>query len=288
MSGGSTTLPFPKRAPALAWALLVLVVMVGLGSKLYWDIDFLRYKRQVENDKQQFVKDGLVMEREMKQRLAELKGVEMTRVEEAFGITPPLERRPVTGLAEGLEAYWATWLEPTCRVYVTFHIDAPDTLSTYTVVWNENFYRPPDYTVPSAEVWAQDLGRRLCPTLKGIFTPLPYLFWLPLLFLYWIKPNYRGWSSLVLAACGLLVPLIWLMASFSLLEISGVTSYDPNLWGLLMFVITAAALAIGGISNRVTDPEACKKCGYCLHGVAGNRCPECGRVIPLAQRELLH
>jgi len=131
------------------------------------------------------------------------------------------------------------------------------------------------------------LARWMCPTIGGLFTPVVYVVWVPLLIIYFARSRSRGWLSFALASWAVLCPLVWLMASFTLLELNGVMSYDPNFWGLVMFTVTAIALASGGVHDRITDPAACKSCGYNLKGNQSGKCPECGGAVGRKQAEVL-
>lgn len=51
------------------------------------------------------------------------------------------------------------------------------------------------------------------------------------------------------------------------------------LWLLLVIQVSVFWLLMARQRYKGESPEACAKCGYCLIGLSGRRCPECGLVI---------
>ena len=105
-----------------------------------------------------------------------------------------------------------------------------------------------------------------------------------------------AWGSFRCRVCGsilgvslhrrLLAAGLWLAVLFLSMEILRLYS-----WGRL---VTYAAMAVAMVAllylfEKVTLIErrafTCKHCGYDLHGLPANRCPECGREFDPAERE---
>lgn len=142
-----------------------------------------------------------------------------------------------------------------------------------------NVPRPGPRSSAAAQQSLTTLGLLLCPTPGGMFTPLPYLIWIPLLIAYFRAPHRRGLLCYLLACVAVVFPLIWVMAGFSTLNLINLFSYDPNGWGAIMFVVTAIVLGLGCVCDRITDPLTCKHCGYSLKGNISGVCPECGAAV---------
>lgn len=271
-----------KHAPLLLWLALPLIVVAGLAAKVHWDLEaqradqqYLAAKLKAEQGYQTLIQSTLNNLRY---------GSTPAQIAARIGIKRPLKLVPSSS---GQPGYTADWTDPVSLSVVIFRFDANKRYTGRSTGFSSSQIHHLRPKPGKAQAAFYRLGRLTCPVLADIFTPLPYLLWMPLLVLYHLNPHRRAWLSLALVAAAVLFPLIWLMASFSLLEVKGVMSYDANFWGLIMFVVSMIALRIGGVSDRYDDPRACHGCGYSLVGNRSGTCPECGTAVPARQQALL-
>lgn len=275
---GSRVTSTTRSAPLWLWLALPVLVLGGLALKVSWDLQEedarQRYQQQLQSATQHY--NTLIN----KTRTSNLYGKTPGQVAAVIGVTKPLKLR---GGGGGFEA---RWVDPVSLAEFEFRFDANKRYTGRSVGWSSSYL---SHLVPRPgplQGVVEKLGRWLCPTISDIFTPLPYLVWLPVLVAYHQMPRHRACLSLALAACGVLFPLVWLMSSFSLLEVKGVMSYDANFWGLIMFGVSLITLAGGGVRDRFDDPYACRRCGYNLRGNTSGVCPECGAALTPSQSAL--
>lgn len=273
----------------LVWALLPLIVLAGLGTKVYWDLEYQRTWSQYQQAGQRFnaaIKRHSDLTNHAQGR--DFNGLNADEVEAMLKASHGIEfKKPLMINPNSPQHKMGVYIDPLSNTRVEVYFFIANNKYAGSGAMMQNFPRQPSQPTHAAgQQWASKLGRWMCPVLNGIFTPLPYIVWLPLLLVYILMPGRRKWLSFALVNVVVIVPLIWLMASFSLLEVKGVMSYDANLWGLIMFVVTAIAVFNGGMRNRFDDPMACKQCGYSLVGNQSGTCPECGRAISGKQAAL--
>lgn len=270
-----------RRLPFALWLLLLAVVVAGLGTKVCLDLDYQKRWNQYQQSVQQYnaaVKRHSELGNLGKGRaIVGLKPEEVEAIlKEAHGITfdGPLVQDPSSPSHN-----MAVYIDPLCDTRVEVYFFAHNNKCAGAGTMMQTFPTQPNPPAKHiGQQWASKVGRWMSPVVGGMFLPIAYIVWIPLLVLYQVRPHRRSLSSVLVLGCAVLCPLLWLMASYSLLSAKGVMSYDANFWGLIMFVVTVFAIYQGGVTDRY-PVGTCQSCGYSLKGNTSDVCPECGAEV---------
>lgn len=271
-----------RHLPIVVWLLLAVIVAAGLSLKVYWDLKAYRLDQQ----RQAAVIAGEQRFNQLEQitQGSNLRGATPAQVQAAVGEKQAFTLKPI---GPDKQTFFVEWTDPVSNCKFFFYFDQQQRYVRGGAPIGLNLPRyPVYYTSPTQDDIRLAAGWLTLNDHEPLIPPalVPWVF---LLIEYRIRRHRRASRSFLLAGYVVFCVTIWLMASDTLLTLDGVLDYKPNIWGMIMLVLTAIVLGVGGVSSRVTDPFACGGCAYSLRGNTSGSCPECGRSLPGWQRKLI-
>lgn len=257
--------------------MLPVFFLLGIGLKVYWDVEFEKSYTAWQLQKQQ-----VEMQRtNVFNALRTLRsGLTVREIETRLSMNVPLQLVPATGVGDPDVVFESAWSDKLSGYSIQFYFDANMRFTYYDGDISLNTLGSPSY-------WDKSL---LQETVEFIGNSLPILIllvWLPLLLAFIDRSRQRGWLSWMLAATSAGCLLIWTMDP-SVAMIDGEVLGSGHFWlGLGMVVVAGLCIWKGGWRDRVTNPLQCVGCGYSLLGNKTGTCPECGAVMPVWQRQVV-